>query len=391
MRNDPTSVNQYITVDRQILFGIANNQDGRVDKYKHPAPYDGQIGNPNPLIPGSSRLLLTEPTGRFRPVSPLYWIDAGTISPNTTDVKEALTGSGRLPYDESTFYNRNLNDLVVPSQPGTLTLKYDSIIRSDSWKYVTVYHYDIYEDYRGIVSARWRNIGGVVDPGKGTITVPMERFGFYQVMYMSQSYDDVISHPWARDQLDILYTRGIMLNKNNTNFVPNDPISRGEFATLLVKIFDIPLQYNETPTFTDVLRVNPLTNGLYDYKYIETAARAGIIRGAGGGRFEPDASIVRQDAAVMIARAANLKLTNDSRRLLTQLQRSFTDANAIDTYARAAVQAVAGEGFIEGKENTLLVGQNRATYRFDPTATFTRAEAAEVTIRVMSEQGKLPD
>lgn len=390
MRNDPSAINQYITSDRQILFGIANSEDGRVDKFKHPAPYDGQIGNPNPLIPSNAKLILSEPTGRFRPVSPLYWIDAGTIKKDEADMSKALSGSGRLPYDEESFYNRNLEDLVVPSQPGTLTLNYDPIIRNDGWKYVTVYHYDIYEDYRGVVGPRWRNIGGVVDANKNTITVPVERFGYYQVMYMDQSYDDVITHAWARNELDILFSKGIMLNKNSTSFVPNDPISRGEFATLLVKIFDIPLQYTERPTFTDVLRVNPQANGLYDYKYIETAARAGIVRGAGGGRFQPDASITREDAAVMIARAANLRLGSDDQRNLTQLQKEFTDANGINVYARAAVLAVADKGFIEGKENIMLEGQRRPTYRFDPTSNFTRAEAAAVAVRVMRDEKKIP-
>jgi len=391
MRNDPSAINRFITSDRQILIGIANNQDGRVDKFKNPAPYDGQVGNPNPLIPNNAKLILAEPTGRFRSISPLIWIDAGTIPANETDTRAALTGSGRLPYDATAFYNRNQEDLVVPSQAGTLTLRYDANIRNDGWKYITVYHYDIFEDHRGIVGPRWRNIGGVVDPDDNTITVPVQRFGYYQVMYMDQSFDDVTTHSWARDQLDILYSRGIMLNKSNTSFVPNDPISRGEFATLLVKIFDIPLQYSERPTFTDVLRVNPMTNGLYDYKYIETAARVGIIRGAGGGRFQPDSAITRQDAAVMIARAANLRLAKDEKGVLADLQKAFTDANTIDIYARASILAVADEEFIVGKENVLLQGQRRATYRFDPNATFTRAEAAEVAIRVMEAADKLPN
>lgn len=390
MRNDPSSLNQFITTDRQILFGIADGEDGRVDKYKHPAPYDGQIGNPNPMIPSDGRLLLSEPTGRFRPASPLYWIDAGTISKNETDLHEAYNGSGRLPYDDVVFYNRQEEDLVVPSKIGELTLSYDPNIRSEGWKYVTVYHYDIYEDHRGVVGWRWRNIGGKVDPKKNTITVPLERFGYYRVMYMYQSFDDVIAHPWARDDLDVLYSKGIMLNKGNHNFIPNDPISRGEFATLLVKIFDIPLQYTEQPTFSDVLRVNPLANGLYDYKYIETAARAGIVRGTSGNRFMPDAAITRQDAAVMIARAANLRVSTDQDRVLKSLQKEFTDANAIDIYARPSVEAVVDEGFIVGKENILLPGEKKTTYRFDPKATFTRAEAAAVAIRVMREMRKIP-
>jgi hypothetical protein len=181
-----------------------------------------------------------------------------------------------------------------------------------------------------------------------------------------------------------------MFNKTNTNFIPNEPITRGEFATLLVKVFDMPLQYTDTPSFSDVLRVNPLASGLYDYKYIETAAKAGIIRGQSGGRFMPDTSIDRQDAATMIARAADLKLDTNPSKVLAQIQKRFTDGAELDVYARPSILAVTAKKFIEGKENALQSDGKKPTYRFDPEATFTRAEAAEVIIRVMKDQGKLP-
>ena len=40
--------------------------------------------------------------------------------------------------------------------------------------------------------------------------------------------------------------------------------------------------------------------------YISTASKYGIITGIGGGKFAPEATITRQEAAVMVARAAKL-------------------------------------------------------------------------------------
>ncbi len=391
-RNDQSSVNQFLTADRKILFGIANQTDGRVDKFKHPTSADGQIGNRNiPIITTTGQQVLSEPTGKFRPAGPLLWIDAGSIRKNETDMVKALNGGGRLPYDNEAFYARSKDDQVIPTERGTLTLKYDSNIRDDAWKYISVYHFDIYEDYTGTTQWRWKNLGGVIKTADNTITVPFDTFGYYQVMYMGNSFDDVTGHPWARNELDTLYAKGLMLNKEATAFVPNDAITRGEFATMLVKIFDIPLQYTETPTFSDVPRVNILTR-LYDYKYIETAARAGIVRGAALGRFLPDSAVTRQDAAVMIARAADLKLSPDSTldKVLDNLQKAFTDGEQIDIYARTSVEAVFKAGLIEGKENVLQQGQKKATVRFDPLNTFTRAEAAVVAMRVMQQQKKVP-
>ncbi|HEY0826689.1 MAG TPA: S-layer homology domain-containing protein, partial [Bacilli bacterium] len=390
MRNDSDAVDSFLSSERRILFGIANNTDGRVDKYKHPATYDGQTGNPNQTIIADAKFLLIEPTGRFRPAGQLIWIDAGTISNAETDLNKVNTGSGRLPYDEVTFYNRALEDLVVPSQPGQLKLKYDPVLRDTASRYLTVYHYDIFEDSTGVVKARWRNMGGVVDPKSKTITVPLETFGYYQVMYMDNSFDDVNSHPWARNILDTLYSKGIMAPKSPpAAFGPNDPIGRGEFTTMLVKIFDIPLHYTEDPTFTDVLRTDPSGTALYDYKYIETAAAAGIVRGSGGGKFQPDSTIRRQDAAVMIAKAANLKMNTDDVKILKALQKSFTDANAMDNYTIAAIEAVTKAGLMSGKENTLVAG-TKASFRFDPLDSMTRAEAGAIAISILKQQKKIP-
>ena len=388
VRNDPDDPAPIISADREILFGIADT-DGRVDRVKHSI-----ATNPDVAL-GSFWL---QPPFRFRLASPLIWIDAGSIRdklPSESEesyMQEALTGSGQDPYDDTVFFRRLESDQFVPTQRGELTIKFDPSIRADAWRYLTVFVWDVYEDYRGITTFGWRNLGGVVDTRNNTITVPFDKFGYYAVMYMYNSFNDVINHNWARNAMDTLYSKGYMLNELEDAFGPNSPITRGEFATLLVKIFDIPLQYDDNESFTDVPRFDPTgsSRGLWDYKYIETAARVGIVRGTTFNRFNPTASITRQDAAVMIARAAELKLESNEARALTSLQKQFTDANLIDIYARAAVDAVVKKGFIQGKANTLQPGQTKQTFRFDPLETFTRAEAAEVAMRVLADLKKIP-
>jgi len=388
-RNNPADSTPLITADRQILFGIADPDDGRVDREKY---------SPTASTVTQGRVLLQSPV-RFRPASPLYWIDAGSVKDRAPFgqserdyAQSALVGSGRDPYDADVFYLRADSEEFVPTERGTLTLKFDPNIRDNAWRYVTVFHFDTYTDYRGVRVSGWRNIGGVVDPKNNTITVPIEEFGYYRVMYMDNSFNDVTSHPWARDALDTMFSKGLMLNKTSESFSPNEPITRGEFATLLVKIFEIPLNYEGQPTFTDVPTADPTdsSKGLWEYKYIETAARAGIVRGTAFNRFSPAAPISRQDAAVMIARAADLKLNTDDKKVLANLQKQFTDANLIDIYARPAVEAVVKKGFIEGKQNVLVPGQRKPTFYFDPLQTMTRAEAAMIALRVMKDQKKIP-
>jgi hypothetical protein len=395
MRNDRSDTVQYISTNRQILFGVANNNDGRVDKLK-----ESLIGT-NYLV---------EPTGHFRTASKRFWIDAGIIprTANTTNpgLQEAFLGSGTLPNTsdpmQTPFYIRNYTDLVVPTERGTLTLKYDSTIRNDAWKYVTVYQYGYFLNPagQGTASPSWKNIGGVVDPKNNTITVPIDSFGYFQVMYMNDSFNDVTNHPWARDDLDTLYSKGLMNPKSTGQFMPNDAINRGEFVTMLVKIFDIPLINLDTQqsvnsatpsTFRDVQRGTIAPDRTFDFLHIEAAARSGIVRGNANGLFLPYNAITRQDAAVMIARAAELKLNNDDAKSLSSLQKSFTDANNIDFYAMASVEAVSKAGLIEGKDNVLLAGQKKMTQRFDPLENLTRAEAAVIAMRVLQQQKKVPN
>ncbi|MNR56243.1 hypothetical protein D3C85_1767800 [compost metagenome] len=92
----------------------------------------------------------------------------------------------------------------------------------------------------------------------------------------------------------------------------------------------------------------------------------------------------------MIARAAESKLNPDEAKALANLQKLFTDANNIDFYARASVDAISKEGLIEGKENVLLQGQKKTTLRFDPLENFARAEASAVAMRVLKQQKKVP-
>lgn len=390
-RYEPNSDNEsFLSASRSMMFGIADSEDGRVDL------------NESSKGIAKSRLTSTMVVNRFSPASPLYWIDGGIIGDSPSSSKpdevaeyrqESLTGRGLDPYDDSNssfFFTRDPEDQVVPSNKGELTIKFDQNIRYDAWKYVTVFQFSIDEGVTGSKNITWKNIGGVVDMKNNSITVPVDKFGYYQVMYMDKSYDDVTTHGYARDAMDILYSKGVMNGKSDYTFSTTESITRGEFASMLVKIFEIPLNYEGNATFGDVPKA--LTNTLYEYKYIETAARAGIVRGTSQSFFNPNRSIARQDAAVMIARAAELKLQTDLAKAKAAVEKAFTDGSSIESYSAPAVDAVVKAGLIEGIANVLTDGQKKQkeTVRFEPTQNFSRADAAIVAVRVLANQKKIP-
>ncbi|MEO3947254.1 S-layer homology domain-containing protein [Gorillibacterium sp. CAU 1737] len=389
-RNDK-STKPDLYSERYLLFGIANGTSGQlVDR-------DEDYYATSPDLPNQ----LVDRTGRFLPASPLYYMDAGyamvkAIEPSPDNVNKggvlpfAVSMIGKkTPGDGPTylpFNNRSATDNLITNQMGKLTLQYDPKVTPSAWRYVTVMHFGFHVNEAGVTSSipTWKNVGGVVDTSKNTITVPFQEFGYYRVFYLSNSWPDVINHPWARNELDALYAKGYMFNLQNNAFVPSENISRGEFAQLLVKIFDLPLNYSGKLSFIDVSPSQSTVTR--DYRYIETAARAGIIRGVTEQSFAPTLSITRQDAAVMIARAGKLKLGTDPDKSLAALQKAFTDAKIIDYYARTSVEAVNKAKFITGKENLY----DKGTMSFDPLSPFTRAEAAVVAMRVLKNQGKVP-
>ena len=129
-------------------------------------------------------------------------------------------------------------------------------------------------------------------------------------------------------------------------------------------------------------------DALWDYRYIETAARAGIVKGTRPETFAPTNYISRQDAAVMLANALNLKQDTNYDNIRKQLQKAFKDEASISVYAKPAIAAIQKKGFITGAPvdaNDLSKG-----YVFEPTARLLRSDAAIIIARVMADQKKLP-
>lgn len=393
IRKDRSAADQYLAPTRDLLLAIADPNDGRVNKYLHPA---GGEASPFQRKPEweSNFVRIQNINPRFRKVSPLFWIDGGYIPLGDPTQQDILYGSGIYPYEfDKEYYVRNTlnrDSQFELSQPGELTLSYDPNMVQSSWRYVTVFHYGYNENHLGQQLYEWKNIGGVVDPKKNTITVPIQELGYYVVMYMDQSFDDIIGHPWARNYLDTLYSKGIMRNKDAMRFETNEPITRGEFVSLIVKALNMPLNYEGSGTFSDVTRVNPLSFGLYEYKYIETAARAGIARGTLQLRFQPNNPITREDAASLLARAMNLNTTTAEARVNANLEKQFTDATNIGHYAKASVDAVVRKKLMEGKPNVVSSPGDKPTYYFDPKANLTRAEAAVIIMKMMLDQKRIP-
>jgi hypothetical protein len=231
--------------------------------------------------------------------------------------------------------------------------------------------------------AEWQRVGGAVDTKSNTITVPFDDFGYYMVVKLRAGFKDITNHPWARNVLEGMYSKGLMTNLHYQDFGSYDFTTRGEFATLLVKALSIPLIYDDIPTFVDVPSGSNATT--WSYAYIETAARTGIITGFDNQQFGPSQRLTREQAATMIARALELKLPVNDDKVKANLAKQFTDVDKMSYYALPAIQEVYKQGIMLGMENAAVEGQKKATYSFSPLTQLKRDEAAQIAVRLLQK------
>ncbi|MWC27208.1 S-layer homology domain-containing protein [Paenibacillus sp. MMS18-CY102] len=385
--NVPAQYKNQVFTGHSLLFGIANSEDGVVDRHEFetlPSNFDSILQS------FGTRFKVSFPT-RFTKASSTYWIDAGMADDLTTGAYDPLK-MGADPYQFPgatgpggtsipTYDMRPGDRELLVSKPGTLTLTFDKSMVNEVGTLVTVFRYDIDNKY-------WENMGGVVDTSKNTITVPFRKFGYYVVGKMVYSFTDMTAHPYARNYLEAIFSKGVMNAAGFDEFGADLYVTRGEFARMVVKALDIPLNYElSKPHFDDVPAIiNP--DALWDYRYVETAAREGIIRGTQPRTFEPNSYLTREEAAVILARARELKLETDTNKINATLQKTFKDYGNVTFYARASVIAIAKKGYIQG---SLIDPNNKKSgYVFEPKSNLLRSDASIIVGKMLADLKRLP-
>lgn len=171
-------------------------------------------------------------------------------------------------------------------------------------------------------------------------------------------YTDVSENHWGRADILDMTEKGIIQGHEN-KFRPDDTITRAEFVKIIAEAFALTGNGAEFDDVSDADWFAP---------YIKRATGAGVIFGS-GNMFLPNDNITRQDAAVILFRAANIEEVPES---------DFEDLNEIAEYALEAVKALSGTGVIKGYDDNT----------FRPAKFLTRAEAASIVNRLLQGGGK---
>lgn len=175
-------------------------------------------------------------------------------------------------------------------------------------------------------------------------------------------FTDLDSVPWAEKAILNLFERKIVSGKELNKYYPNDPLTREQFVTMLVKAFGFEMS-EQTVKFNDVKQ------GDWYYDSVMIAASNGIVSGMGAD-FGVGVEISRQDMAVMVYNTLIKKgLVKD----IDIADEEFADYKDISDYAYNAVMYLKNAGIING------VGDNC----FEPKSVNTRAQAAVVVNAVL--------
>jgi uncharacterized repeat protein (TIGR02543 family) len=198
----------------------------------------------------------------------------------------------------------------------------------------------------------------VYDAATGSVTFTTTHFSNYAIGYNAVSFSDVSDSAWYADYVSFLAARDIV-GGNDGTFSPDSIITRAEFATILARMSGDDLSGYTSSVFTDVAASD------WYFAAVQRAYENGVAYGY-YGKFNPNATITRQDIAVMLARYAEkvagytLPKTNSAV--------IFTDSAKISAYASDAVTAMQQAGIIGGNPDG----------SFAPTASATRAQAAKM-------------
>lgn len=163
---------------------------------------------------------------------------------------------------------------------------------------------------------------------------------------------------WAAAELTYWQSAGLLQGNEKGELLPAQQVTRAELAAMLDRIF----QFNarSEASFTDVP-----ANAWYADN-VSKAAAAGIIKGTGDGRFQPQSIVTRQEAATMAARAFQVSQESAS-------AAPFADDAQVGAWARESVYALKAAGYAQGNP----AGQ------FQPLQALTRAEAVKLLHNIM--------
>ena len=161
----------------------------------------------------------------------------------------------------------------------------------------------------------------------------------------ANSFNDVPTGMYYSEAVFDFAERGIVGGVGNNNFAPNQYVTRGAVAKIIVGLLGLDVSNVPPSNFKDV----PTTHMFY--KEISMLKSKGIINGYENNMFLPSKTISREEATVIISKAFNLTTE-------TATQTPFSDVKG---FFAPYIQSLYGKGIVNGVSQTRFDGKGSVT------------------------------
>ncbi len=185
------------------------------------------------------------------------------------------------------------------------------------------------------------------------------------------SFTDLSSRHWATDYIEPLVQQGWLSGFRDGSFRPDSPMTRAQFAVLLVGAFN-PAAKRAPVRFKDV------PDSFWGADVIQQAYRAEFISGFPDLTFDPDFPLTKLQA--LLALVSGLDLKDKSPPKMDSLQ-AYTDGGAVPNYAKEAIASAT---------QLSLVFNHPITTELRPNRTVTRAEVSAMVYQSLVIAERMP-
>lgn len=180
--------------------------------------------------------------------------------------------------------------------------------------------------------------------------------------------------------------KGIIGGYADGRFGPNDPIKRGQMASILVKAFDLPRQYGENP-FKDI----GWGSNSSHYENILIIYHLGITTGTTSNTFSPNQPITRGQAAKMLKSTEEAKPTNIVTLSADELgwKRFFVMQKELNPEIFDAIHVEGKQGYRDDKIQLIPKKEGKATFIVADKHFFEAENYKKYYVNVKKENGEL--
>lgn len=147
----------------------------------------------------------------------------------------------------------------------------------------------------------------------GEVVFSTTHFSNYAIGYNNKTFNDISSSS-AKHAIEVLASKGIINGKTQTEFKPNDNLTRAEFMTILTRAFSLNKTFNDN--FIDV------KSDKYYYNSVGITKSLGIINGVDEKHFNPNGLLTKEHVEIITNKLKNIEKidTNKVNKGLSKIQ-----------------------------------------------------------------------